>query len=176
MNRDYNTGVRSDVSMFTGIEVEHTPAYGMKTLFVVGIQDSKTIVEKARSSGCEHIYLGANQSFDPGRWENGDHEKSDQWNKMIFEILNEDLLTTLDFDVKHCSWVLESGFCEKDHFIPQISVKLPYLRLFNYNTMLKIDDTDFKASNPGVWCHRLHDLQDHKVFTPWTKYKGDSPL
>ena len=176
MNRDYDTGVRSDVSMFTGIEVEHTPAYGMKTLFVVGIHDHNMIVETAKTSNCQHVYLGANQSFDPGHWENGDSEKSDQWSKMINGVLAGELLTTLDFDVKHCGWVLEGGFSENDLFIPQISVKLPYLRLFNYNTMLKIDDADFKASNPGVWCHRLHDLQDYRVFTPWTKYKGDTPL
>ena len=32
-----------DVKFFTGIEVEHTPAFGHKTLFVVGVQPVKDI-------------------------------------------------------------------------------------------------------------------------------------
>ena len=42
--------------------------------------------------------------------------------------------------------------------------------------MLKIDDKDFKATNPGVWSHSLHDLQDRKKFTPWADYKNDTIL
>ena len=37
MKRDYKDGVREDITVFTGIEIERTPAYGMKTLFVVGV-------------------------------------------------------------------------------------------------------------------------------------------
>ena len=37
MKRDYTDGVAEQVQLFTGVEVEETPAYGMKTLFVVGI-------------------------------------------------------------------------------------------------------------------------------------------
>ena len=37
---------------------------------------------------------------------------------------------------------------------------VPYAKQWNYNTMIKIDDKDFKATNPGVWCHSLHDLMD----------------
>ena len=33
-----------------------------------------------------------------------------------------------------------------------ISVLLPYIdQQWNYNACIKIDDKDFKASNPGVW-------------------------
>ena len=38
MKRDYETGSAEDVVFFTGIEVEKTPAFGKKTLFVTGIQ------------------------------------------------------------------------------------------------------------------------------------------
>ena len=39
MKRDYKDGVATDITFFTGVEIEHTPAYGMKTLFVVGVHD-----------------------------------------------------------------------------------------------------------------------------------------
>jgi hypothetical protein len=39
MDRDYKDGKESDVSFFFGREVEHTPAFGMHTLFVVGVKN-----------------------------------------------------------------------------------------------------------------------------------------
>jgi hypothetical protein len=176
MKREYDTGIRNDVEFFTGIEVEHTPAYAMKTLFVVGIHDIGSIKDHVTASGCDHIYLGANQSFNPGNWHDGTSLESASWDKMINDVLDLGCMVTLDFDVKHVDWVCEGGYSEKTNFIPQISVKIPYIGLLGYNATLKIDDKDFNATNPGVWCHDLHTLQDRKVFTPWRKYSEDTPL
>ena len=71
--------------------------------------------------------------------------------------------------------VLECG-TEYKNFIPMISVKLPYINQLGYNATLKLDDKDFKATNPGVWCHSVHELQDRKVFTDWTKYTKDEVI
>jgi len=175
MERDYTTGVKNDVQFFVGIEVEHTPAFGLKTLFVTGIQPVDTIKTLVNQHECQHIYLGANMSFDPGDFLS-DSSTSDAWDSMIKSVLKLGVLTTLDFDVKHVEWVLEGCYAENDNFIPQISVKIPYLESLRYNATIKIDDTAFKASNPGVWCHSLHDLLDRKLFTPWNKYTKDTPL
>lgn len=166
MKRIYKTGESENINYFTGIEVEHTPAYGKKTLFVSGAHDYTTIHTIARDNEVSHIYLGANQSFVPGI----------EWDVMINGVLENKWLTTLDFDVKYIDWVVEGGYCENNLFIPQISVKIPYIRLLNYNAMLKIDDKDFNASNPGVWCHRLHNLQDISKFTEWSQYGKDQPI
>jgi hypothetical protein len=45
MKRDYDTGEANDIIFFTGVEVEKTPAFGMKTLFVTGIQDYNEIIK-----------------------------------------------------------------------------------------------------------------------------------
>ena len=50
---------------------------------------------------------------------------------------------------------------------------IPYIKQWNYNTMVKIDDRGFKETNPGVWCHSLHDLMDREKFTDWNKYGND---
>ena len=34
MDRDYKTGKSESVGVFSGIEIEHTPAYGLQTLFL----------------------------------------------------------------------------------------------------------------------------------------------
>ena len=51
------------VDFFVGTEVEHSPALGHPTLFVVGIQDSSRVMNLAQANKCSHIYFGANQSF-----------------------------------------------------------------------------------------------------------------
>ena len=54
MKRDYDSGVHEDVTFFIGTEVEHTPAYGMKTLFVVGVHDEQVIITLAKNNNCNH--------------------------------------------------------------------------------------------------------------------------
>ena len=168
MNRDYDDGVKDDVVYFTGYEVEHTPVHGEHTLFVVGPQDPAEVIAKAKKEAVEHIYLGANQSFHPK-----DSEEWAAWDTLLTDMLKEGIWVTLDFDVSLSEQILEGGMTEYDTFIPMISVKLPYISQFNYNATLKLDDKDFKATNPGVWCHSLHELQDRKTFTDWTKYTQD---
>jgi len=43
MKRDYDNGSSEGVVFFTGIEIEHTPAYGQNTLFVTGVQSKEAI-------------------------------------------------------------------------------------------------------------------------------------
>ena len=173
MKRDYISGVNTDITFFTGVEIEKTPAYGMKTLFVVGVHDPYVIMELARNNKCKHIYFGANQSFKT----NGvnDTETWRPWEDMIYVCLDAEdgFWCTLDFDVRETEGLLESGLTEKRRFIPQISVKLPYINQLGYNATLKIDDTTWGHSNPGVWCHSLHDLMDRSVYTDWKDYVGD---
>jgi hypothetical protein len=159
-----------NVSLFVGTEVEHTPAYGLKTLFVVDIQSIELIEAAYIAHQCEHIYFGANQSFVP----NGTKNYFVLWEEMITYFLKKDRLCTLDFDVSNIENILECGFSEYNNFIPMISVKIPYINQLGYNATLKIDDKDFKATNPGVWCHSVHALlKRDMVFTDWSKYTKD---
>jgi hypothetical protein len=159
------------VNFFVGTEVEHSPAYGKKTLFVVGIQDADSIMDMALANDCKHIYFGANQSFP--RLDINDGDSWQSWEHMITACMHGKFLCTLDLDVAQAEGLLESSLVENNLFIPMISVKLPYIRQFGYNAVLKIDDKDFAKSNPGVWCHSLHDLQNKEVFTDWSKYTQD---
>ncbi len=166
MNRDYTSGTADDVVFFIGNEVEHTPAYGMRTLFVTGIQTVDTIALNLQ--GCEHIFFGANHSYNPQ--DNLEHQR---WETMIRFFLDKGYLCSLDIPINQVEEFNDSGLCESNNFIPQIRVPIPYIRLWNYNTMLKIDDKDFNATNPGVWSHSLHTLMDRSKFTDWSQYKND---
>ena len=164
MERVYDQGTKEDVTMFVGTEVEHTPQYGKKTLFVVGVQNVDDVMHTAEEQGCKHIYLGANMSW----------SKDEAWDEMVFPLLKEGYWVTLDFPAADIEWVLESGYTEYNRFIPMISVKLPYIDQLGYNACIKLDDKDFDATNPGVWVHRVHDLKNKSVFTDWSKYTTDT--
>lgn len=172
MKRDYTIGnTEQPVTFFTGIEIERTPAHGMKTLFVVGVHNAHDIIEMAQFNDCKHIYFGANQSFPILATDDADNWRP--WERMIDQCLDADYWCTLDFDVSVVQGVLEMPVIGNRRFIPQISVKLPYLQQLGYNATLKIDDTDFNYSNPGVWCHSLHSLTSRETFTDWDQYGKD---
>jgi len=168
VKREYTSGEREAVTYFVGDEIERTPAFGMRTLFVVGLQKVEEIISLAELHECKHIYFGANQSYAP--------QSTDEmfvWDHMIMECLTENYWCTLDFDAHWVEDVIEGGIVEQRRFIPQISVKLPYLTQLGYNATIKIDDKDFDATNPGVWCHRLRDLTTTDSFTTWDEYGKD---
>jgi len=170
-----NRAGHTEVSFFIGTEVEHTPAFGLRTLFVVGVQDPQIVLQEFSNNNCEHIYFGANQSF-PALDKNDSVGWRD-WEYMIYYCLEHvPNYCTLDIDVAQAEGLLESALVEFNNFVPMISVKLPYIRQLGYNATLKLDDKDFAATNPGVWCHSLHDLQNRKVFTDWSRYTKDEVI
>lgn len=166
MKRDYTTGEASDVQFFIGVEVEHTPTFGKQTLFVTGVHPIEEIA--LNLNGAEHIFFGANHSFHPK-----DNLEWQRWETMIEFFLDKGYLCSLDIPMSAVEEFNDNGLNERDNFIPQIRVPIPYIKLWNYNTMIKIDDKDFNSTNPGVWSHSLHDLKDRSKFTDWSQYKND---
>ena len=166
-----NRPEHDNTKFFIGTEVEHTPAYGKKTLFVIGVQNYRDILSIVADQQIEHVYFGANMSFpkiavnDGAGWA--------PWETMIYAVLEHNILCTLDIDIACVEGLLESGLTENHNFIPMISAKLPYINQLGYNATLKLDDRDFRATNPGVWCHSLHTLQKRSAFTDWSKYTKD---
>ena len=177
-----NRPEHDNVNFFIGTEVEHTPAYGMETLFVVGIQKVKDIefIVGERSSLLDkskhitHIYFGANQSFPNPKID--DTTAWSRWENMIIPFLEQRLWCTLDLDVQSVEGLTEGSLTEHALFIPMISVKIPYIKQLGYNATIKLDDKDFQATNPGVWCHSIHDLMDRNKFTSWDLYTKDETI
>jgi hypothetical protein len=164
-------------TFFVGTEIEHSPAMGQRTMFVIGLQPVEQILwhigetDRRSKEPITHVYFGANQSF-PNPAVN-DAETWNAWEVMIQAVLDRGYWCTLDLDVSAVSGLTEGGLTENAQFIPMISVKLPYIKLLGYNATVKIDDTDFQATNPGVWCHSLHDLMQRQKFSSWNQYTKD---
>ncbi len=173
MKRTYTEGIKESITFFVGIEIERTPAYGMKTLFVVGTPSLDGIFDKANDNDCTHIYFGTSQSFNPTAIS---HEEYRAWDNVIIPCLKKNYWVTLDFDSSHNEGVLESGYSEYPRFVPMISVKLPYINQHNYNATLKLDDRTWGATNPGVWTHHLQSLMSKDKYTHWDQYTQDTIL
>jgi hypothetical protein len=165
----------SHCEFFTGTEVEKTPCHGQPTLFVVGLRTVEDIDRALIDANfthapkiIKHIFFGANDSYHPQNWEN--HQT---WENVISTFLDRGFWCSLDIPFDQAAEFNESGLCERDRFIPIIKVPIPYIRLWNYNTCVKIDDRDFADTNPGVWVHQLHNLMAHDRFTDWSQYDKD---
>ena len=169
MKRDYESGNDESPMFFLGNEIEHTPAYGLKTLFVVGLQHVDDVTKHLH--GVEHIFFGANHSYNPSI-----PEEHFAWEEMIYYFLKKDYLCCLDIPINQVEEFNDGVLCEFNNFIPQIRVPIPYVKLWNYNTMVKIDDKGFNISNPGVWTHSLHKLMNRENFTSWDRYKNDKVI
>jgi len=178
MKRNYETeNNKTGVTMFVGSEIERTPAHGMTTLFVVGNDHTvDDIIDEANAHGCNHIYTGANMSFDVSEYTSiaeVDADIHQHWATLIRALLDADFWVTLDFQPAQAEWVLEEGLTEHRRFIPMISVRIPYVDQMGYNASIKIDDVDFDSTNDGVWVHSLRTLMDRSVFTNWDQYTSD---
>jgi len=154
---------------FFGDEVEHTPAHGMPTLFVIGYQQPEAIVQAlSQCLQVKHIFFGANDSYRPGT-----PAEHTGWENVIQTFLDRGYWCSLDIPFQYVEEFHEGGLCERDRFIPIIKVPIPYIKLWNYNTCVKLDDRDFADTNPGVWVHQLQDLMRRSKFTDWSKYEKD---
>ena len=168
-----NRSGHESADFFYGREVEHTPMHGQATLFVVGYQQQEAIEDALAQSTSEtrHIFFGANDSYQPTT-----PAEHTAWENVIATFLTRGYWCSLDIPFKHVAEFHEGGLCEYDRFIPIIKVPIPHIRLWNYNTCVKIDDNDFASTNPGVWVHALHSLQARANFTDWSQYDKDQVI
>ena len=169
MKRIYKNSSENEVIFFIGNEVENTPAYGLKTLFVVGVQHIDDILAIVNANNIEHIFFGANHSFNPNEYDDWE-----AWETLITHFLKLGYLCSLDIPMSAVPEFNEGELNSYDNFIPQIRVPIPYLKQWNYNTTIKIDDSGFQKTNPGVWSHQLSDLTTRDRFTSWREYANDT--
>jgi len=169
MIRDYTTGIKEDVKVFTGKEVEHTPAYGLQTLFLA--RNDLTydqIKELCVNHDVEAVYFGANRSF-----LNNIANQPLQINKL----LNDGYFVTIDYQYAIHNEVKKrySAVWQHEKFIPFCSVIFEHSEE-DKKICFKIDDIDFNKTNTGVWTMSMEDFKSKAGFTKWDEYKQDEPI
>ena len=169
MQRDYTTGYKEDVKVFSGIEIEHTPAYGKQTLFLA--RNDLTfdqIISLAVASDAEAIYFGANRTYM--------HSHAMQV-AQIHQLLDRGYWVTVDYPYElHRLVSKKFQTCwTNDKFIPFCSIIFPFTE-DDKQLCFKVDDEDFNKTNPGVWSMSMEDFKDKSGFTKWDQYKKDQPI
>ena len=112
MKRNYkNKPIHDEVSYFVGNEVEKTPFYGRRTLFVVGLRNPRKIAKQAKDFTCRHIYLGANMSFKNTNW---NEVRVSRLRETIQHLVDNQFQVTLDisktFDLSTIDMFLDSEY------------------------------------------------------------------
>ena len=169
MDRDYKTGKSDSVGVFSGYEVEHTPAFGKQTLFLARNDlYFDQIEDLAKKVKAEAIYFGANRSFM--------HNHGTQINQMV-RLLRKGYYVTIDYPYSVHNEV-KSRFKEiwkHEKFIPFCSIIFPKSE-DDANLCVKVDDVDFNSTNPGVWTMTMDHFKQSAGFTSWNEYKQDEPI
>ena len=171
MERFYNNGffANDEVKIFVGKEIEHTPAYGEKTLFLAR-NDLTTdqIIELAELNACEAIYFGANRKYM--------HNHGMQFSQMK-KLLEAGYYVTVDYPYSLHQQVKEKfkDIWKQEKFIPFCSIIFPDSE-DDDQLCIKVDDVDFNKTNPGVWTMSMNHFKQTAGFTSWNEYKSDQPL
>lgn len=172
------------VKFFIGPEIEQTPAFGKKTLFVVGLQETELVEKLAREHKTPHIFLSANRSLDTLEFVDGHYivpgpfgtTRAEDWETQIHSLLDRGFMVSVDYPAhKHEMMlkVLNAGIWQSRNFVPVLSVAIPHVSTSSPNLTVKIDDSNFKATNPGVWCMHHREVTDSNRFTDWNEYGDD---
>lgn len=171
MNRDYQDGVKDSATFFVGNEVEKTLTEGMKTLFVVDLQRTATVLRHAEKNNCKHIYFGANHSYKVL-----DGQEIQSISSQLKYFLEKDYYVTIDMNPAYHKFTDITNLLSYPKFTVVYGITMENVTNLKGNVVIKIDDKDFKATNPGVWCWSVRDLIKKKHFTPWDKYGADKTL
>lgn len=171
MRRDYKDGISDNANFFIGKEVEKTYTENMKTLFVVDLQRTATVLRHAEKNHCEHIYFGANHSF-----KSLDGHEVQSIASQLKYFLDRNYHVTIDMNPAHTRFSGITDLLVYQKFSIVYGITLENVDNIQGNVIIKIDDKDFKATNPGVWCWSVRDMMKPKNFTPWEKYGDDETL
>jgi len=169
MDRDYKTGKSKSVGVFSGLEIEHTPALGLQTLFLARNDlTCDQIIELCEWSNAKAVYYGANRCYIHGHL-----MQVTQMEKLIAK----GYYVTVDYPHNIHAEVKEKfkTLWKNPLFIPFCSVIFPNSE-DDDQLCIKVDDVDFKATGPGVWTMSMNHFKQSAGFTSWDEYKQDEPI
>ncbi len=169
MDRDYKNGKSKSVGLFSGIEIEHTPAHGLQTLFLARNDLTyEQITDLCKEVKAKAVYYGANRAYIHSHF---------MQVKQIEKLLDDGYYVTVDYPHSLHAEVKEKfkNMWKNEKFIPVCSIIFPYSEEDD-QVYMKLDDVDFRATGPGVWTMSMNHFKQSAGFTSWDEYKQDEPI
>lgn len=176
MKRDYkDQDSVSGVKAFVGIEIENTQAKGLPTLFLdpSKLSNAEMIVMIVSNSHVRHIYLNANH------YPIEDDLYFGRFEEVLQYIEGRSSIDLVTVEIQNSQAIANLGKSYLDRFQKLIlNVSIPIKDAKNYanRISIKIDDVDFKATNPGVWVQPMSEILSTRNFTGWDHYKNDEVI
>jgi hypothetical protein len=148
------------MTFYIGPEVNQTPAFSKRTLFVEDFQDTKIIESTAREYKTPHISLAAKNTF----------SLEYDWNAQLTALLDRGFMVTLEYPVElHSRLIMDlsRGVLQSRNFVPLPCVNVMSMSTLNPNLTLKIDD----QSGEGVWAMHYHQIMDSNRYTAASEFQ-----
>lgn len=168
MQRSYANNISSStVTKFIGTEVEKSPAYGLRTLFVTSDDCQYALSHEFDINNVNHVYLNANHS--------------DPFNIPIHVLLllqqnlNVKYMTIEVFTREEFELIANIAL-EFDKILIMWSVAIPDVLSIGNRVTIKLDDSTFNHSNPGVYCMSALEFITNSHETKWNEYTQDTPI
>ena len=160
-------GKKGRAEFVVGYEIEHTAAYGKKTLLITDISDTNKIEELLKETGSKHIYLELTLALSKTKDATTTIAK---YKKVAKYFLDNDVWCTIDVPAEYVEKIVD--LCSYKIFVVNITVVIPCVTQLNKNAAIKISDKP-NGNNGGVWVTNIKDITVRSNFTPWSKYKKD---
>ncbi len=148
------------MTFYIGPEVNQTPAFSKRTLFVEDFQDTKVIESTAREYKTPHISLAAKNTF----------SLEYEWNSQLTALLDRGFMVTLEYPAElHSRLMLDlsRSVMQSRNFVPLPRVDIKGMSTLNPNLTLKIDD----ESGDGVWAMHYHQIMDSNRYTASSEFQ-----
>jgi len=160
-------GKNDRAEFIVGYEIEHTAAYGKKTLLVTDINDLSKIEELLTEIDSDHLYLELTLAL--SKTKNAPTMLT-KYKKVAKHFLDKDIWCTIDIPPEYVEEVVD--LCSYKNFVVNIAVVIPCIKSLNKNAALKISD-EYSGDNGGVWVTDIKSITVKSNFTPWNKYNKD---
>lgn len=137
---------------YIGPEVEKTPAYGKRTLFITDVVENSKVEQYVRDNRIQHISIEVSEG-------NLDNKFSD----LVTYLLDRNYFVTFKYPADSHAGVLETfspGVWQSRLFVPVLRVNVKSIETSNPNLTLSLRDETI-----GLWSLHYNDLLDSNRFT-----------
>jgi hypothetical protein len=160
------TGKRPDYII--GPEVEHTAAYGKKTLIVNRFQDIDTIQAMADQFKCRHIYLEVTYALNHSR---NQAQVLKRYRQLAQHFLKQGYTVTIDIPNELASRYAD--LTKDKNFVMNVAIQIPDMHKLGDRVSMKfVGGADWNKSG-GVYVADFDEIRTKKNFTPWKQYDKD---
>jgi hypothetical protein len=152
-----------------GDEVENTPAYGKKSLFITSVADYDLIEQMAKDHNIKQLYFEFIWAID--NHPNAIPKVIKDFRKALKYFLDKGYLCGLDTPAEYAEKFADLH--KYKNLINNIAIDIPKLDKYNDNTVVKLRDAKFGGDNGGVYVTPLNKIMTDKNFTSWGDFGPD---